>query len=144
MEFDAKPGKIYHAKVKEISKNTTSNNLSYLLTALLPNREERLPAECPENCSCVLGRLPSRLGSLFRRKPYGHRPVVGDYVWTLNPSDNRVLRKCVTLGNLLPGGEISVTGGLNSGETVIVSGLRFLSENYAGTGGRRKSYLMDT
>ncbi|MEI3154230.1 MAG: hypothetical protein V8S95_03295 [Odoribacter sp.] len=35
--FDAMPGKVYKASIKEISKNTTSNNLSYLLTVLLPN-----------------------------------------------------------------------------------------------------------
>ena len=44
LEFDAMPGKTYKAKVEEISKSTTSNNLSYLLTALLPNREEHLTA----------------------------------------------------------------------------------------------------
>ncbi len=129
LEFDAKPGKIYHAKVKEISKNTTSNNLSYLLTALLPNREERLPAGMSGKLFLRSGAVAEQAGVVIPQKAVCHRPVVGDYVWTLNPSDNRVLRKCVTLGNLLPGGEISVTGGLNSGETVIVSGLRFLSEN---------------
>lgn len=39
--------------------------------------------------------------------------------------------KNVTLGTLLPGGEIAVVDGLEAGETIVVSGLRFLSENMA-------------
>ena len=38
-------------------------------------------------------------------------------------------RKSITLGNLLPGGEISIVDGVKPGEVVVVSGLRFLSEN---------------
>ena len=34
--FDAIPGQTYRAKVIEVSKGTTRNNLSYLLTAILP------------------------------------------------------------------------------------------------------------
>ena len=89
LEFDAMPGKTYKAKVEEISKSTTSNNLSYLLTALLPNREEHLPA--------------GMSGKLFLR------------------SD----------GALQQAGEIAVVDGLEAGETIVVSGLRFLSENMA-------------
>ena len=39
VRFDAQPDKVYNAKIMEISKGTTRNNLSYLLTALLPNKE---------------------------------------------------------------------------------------------------------
>ena len=114
LEFDAMPGKTYKAKVEEISKSTTSNNLSYLLTALLPNREEHLPA--------------GMSGKLFLRSD-GALQQAG--VIVLNADGNRVSRKNVTLGTLLPGGEIAVVDGLEAGETIVVSGLRFLSENMA-------------
>ena len=45
VRFDAQPDKVYNAKIMEISKGTTRNNLSYLLTALLPNKEGKLLAE---------------------------------------------------------------------------------------------------
>lgn len=129
LEFDALPGKVYKAKVQEISKNTTSNNLSYLLTALLPNRVECLPAGMSGKLFLRAGDALAREGVVVPQKAVCHRPVIGDYVWTLNKDENRVYRKQVTLGNLLPGGEISIVGGLNLGEVVVVSGLRFLSEN---------------
>lgn len=44
VRFDAQPDKVYNAKIMEISKGTTRNNLSYLLTALLPNKEGKLLA----------------------------------------------------------------------------------------------------
>lgn len=129
LEFDAMPGKVYKAKVQEISKSTTSNNLSYLLTALLPNREEHLPAGMSGKLFLRADGILKQEGVVVPQKAVCHRPVVGDYVWTFNKGDNRVYRKKVTLGNLLPGGTIHVVGGLNPGEVVVVSGLRFLSEN---------------
>ena len=123
------PGKVYKAKVQEISKSTTSNNLSYLLTALLPNREEHLPAGMSGKLFLRADGILKQEGVVVPQKAVCHRPVVGDYVWTFNKGDNRVYRKKVTLGNLLPGGTIHVVGGLNPGEVVVVSGLRFLSEN---------------
>lgn len=131
LEFDAMPGKTYKAKVEEISKSTTSNNLSYLLTALLPNREEHLPAGMSGKLFLRSDGALQQAGVIVPQKAVCHRPVVGDYVWTLNADGNRVSRKNVTLGTLLPGGEIAVVDGLEAGETIVVSGLRFLSENMA-------------
>ena len=131
LEFDAMPGKTYKAKVEEISKSTTSNNLSYLLTALLPNREEHLPAGMSGKLFLRSDGTLQQAGVIVPQKAVCHRPVVGDYVWTLNADGNRVSRKNVTLGTLLPGGEIAVVDGLEAGETIVVSGLRFLSENMA-------------
>lgn len=42
--FDAQPDKCYKAQIVEVSKGTTRNNLSYLLTAVLPNKEGKLLA----------------------------------------------------------------------------------------------------
>ena len=115
--------------MQEISKSTTSNNLSYLLTALLPNQVEHLPAGMSGKLFLRADGALTQAGVVVPQKAVCHRPVVGDYVWTLNKDDNRVYRKSITLGNLLPGGEISIVDGVKPGEVVVVSGLRFLSEN---------------
>ena len=57
-----------------------------------------------------------------------HRPSEGDYVWTVDDATGKVSRKKVVLGELLPDGKVEVKGGLQAGETVAVSKLRFLSE----------------
>ena len=129
LEFDAMPGKIYKAEMQEISKSTTSNNLSYLLTALLPNQVEHLPAGMSGKLFLRADGALTQAGVVVPQKAVCHRPVVGDYVWTLNKDDTRVYRKSITLGNLLSGGEISIVDGVKPGEVVVVSGLRFLSEN---------------
>lgn len=127
--FDAMPGKTYKAKVVEISKNTTSNNLSYLLTALLPNHAEQFPAGMSGKLFLQAGSVVDETGVSVPQKAVCHRPVEGNYVWTMNPDDNRVRRKKVTLGKLVPGGNITVVEGLDMGDMIVVSGLRFLSDN---------------
>ena len=57
-----------------------------------------------------------------------HRPTEGDYVWTVDNATRKVSKKKVILGELLPNGKVVVKGGLQAGETVAVSKLRFLSE----------------
>lgn len=126
--FDADPDKLYKAKVVEVSKGTTRNNLSYLLTALLPNREGKL--------------LSGMSGKVFFDMPDGvakgrncipqtalcHRPSVGDYVWVVDPGSKKLSQRVIKTSDLLPGGKVSVVSGLKEGEVVAVSGLRFLSE----------------
>ena len=44
IRFDVRPEAVYPAKVIEVSKSTTRNNLSFLMTALLPNKQGEWPA----------------------------------------------------------------------------------------------------
>lgn len=44
IRFDVRPEAVYPAKVVEVSKSTTRNNLSFLMTALLPNKQGEWPA----------------------------------------------------------------------------------------------------
>ena len=57
-----------------------------------------------------------------------HRPTEGDYVWTVDNAAGKVSKRKIVLGELLPNGKVEVKGGLQAGETVAVSKLRFLSE----------------
>lgn len=127
LRFDAMPDKKYKATVTEISKSTTSNNLSYLLTVLLPNQEEKLPAGMSGKLSLEISSDTASV-AVIPQQALCHRPTEGDYVWTIDTTDNRVTRKKVIPGKMLPDGKMNVSGGLKAGEIVVVSGLRFLSE----------------
>ena len=127
LRFDAHPDTVYQAKVVEISKSTTRNNLSYLLTALLPNEQNAL-------LSGMSGKVyfdtPSTEGGsvIVPQSALCHRPSVGDYVWVVNDNTRKVSQRTIVLDALHPGDKASVRDGLKAGETVAVSGLRFLSE----------------
>lgn len=127
LRFDAIPDTTYEARVMEISKSTTRNNLSYLLTAMLPNKEGKL--------------LSGMSGRIFFHTDAGnsptvsipqtalcHRPGEGDYVWVVNPADQTVSHRKVTLGGIQKDGKATIISGVQEGEMIAVSGLRFLSD----------------
>lgn len=126
--FDSRPDKWYRARVQEVSKGTTQNNLSYLLTALLPNRDGKLLAGM--SGKVVFDSFPegNRNAVSIPLSALCHRPVEGDYVWVVNSSDRKVNRRPIKKGELLPNGYITIMEGLHQNETVAVSGLRFLSD----------------
>lgn len=123
--FDALPGQTLRAKVAEVSKSTTRNNLSYLVTALLPNADGKL-------LSGMSGRMVFDVEAstvvTIPQTALCHRPGEGDYVWVVDPATDQVTRRSITLGSLMPNGRVSVAEGVASGEIVAVSGLRFLSD----------------
>lgn len=126
LRFDAISDSIYEAPVMEISKSTTRNNLSYLLTAMLPNKDRKL-------LSGMSGRLfletetNSSPTVNIPQTALCHRPLEGDYVWVVNPDQTVSLRK-VTLGGIQKNGNATITSGVREGEMVALSGLRFLSD----------------
>lgn len=127
LRFDAIPGKTYQAKIVEISKNTTSNNLSYLLTALLPNNDGELLSGMSGKIFFCLPDTENSLSVKIPQTALCHRPTEGDYVWVIDET-NRANKRKVESGDLLPGGFVCITGGLKKNETVATSGLRFLSD----------------
>lgn len=126
LSFDAMPQKSYTANVIDISKSTTNNNLSYLLTALLPNKGGEI--------------LPGMSGKVYfeTEKPEPtisvpqtalmHRPTEGSYLWTIHPTSGLVNKCRVTPGAILPDGKVEIKKGIAAGAVVAVSGLRFLSD----------------
>lgn len=127
LEFDHRPGELYRARVVECARSTTPNNLSYLLTALLPNPYDQLPAGLSGKVHLDMPGTGSLKVSV-PRKALCHTSSTGDHVWTVNPSSGSVARRRIVVGDLLPGDRIAVNAGLAAGETVAVSGLRFLDE----------------
>lgn len=128
IRFDARPDKIYKAGIMEISKGTTRNNLSYLLTAILPNEKGELLAGMSGKAIFDVSRVTNPVGVSIPQTALCHRPSEGDYVWVVNTDTHQVNRRQVKKGNLLPNGYIIIIEGLQDNETVATSGLRFLSD----------------
>ena len=126
IRFDALPDTVCRVRVTEISKATTRNNLSYLLTVLLPNPDGRF-------LSGMSGKmqidLPSASAGPVLQIPQTalcHRPSVGEYVWVVE--NGKANRRTVKPGDLLPDGYVAIKEGLQAGESLAVTGLRFLSD----------------
>lgn len=128
LRFDALPDRIFTARVAEVSKGTTPNNLSYLLTAFLPNKDGGLLAGMSGKAILDIPQAGSLSGVCIPQTALCHRPLEGDYVWAVNPETKEVSRRNIKIGKLLPDGYAQITQGLKVHETVAVSNLRFLSE----------------
>ena len=135
VRFDAQPDKVYNAKIMEISKGTTRNNLSYLLTAIVPNPDMEwlggmsgiLSIDLPKEERSQNLWLPLT-AICHPQTALCHRPTEGDYLWVVNSKTQQVTKRKVKKGDLLPNGYVSITEGLYPDETVANSGLRFLSD----------------
>ena len=128
VRFDARTDAVYPAKVIEISKSTTRNNLSFLMTALLPNKQGEWTAGISGK---VLLDIPTASPVSVVTVPQtalNHRPTEGDYVWTVDTATKKVTKRKVVLGEMLVNGKVEVKDGLKAGEKVAVSKLRFLSD----------------
>lgn len=138
IQFDLIPDKTFTAKVLEVSKSTMSNNISYLLTAEFKNtnKEEILAGMSGKvdfnllHNSLTGGENNDGKKDIIAvpQTAVSHRPAMGDYVWVIDTQSGTVSQRSVTLGSLLDGGLIEIVQGLNSGEMVATSSLRFLSE----------------
>lgn len=128
LAFDADPSKRYTAKVLDISKSTTRNNLSYLLTASLPNPTNDLLAGMSGKLFFDMSAKGGETLMVVPQTAICHRPSLGDYVWVINKSTSQVSVRKVELGVLLPKGFVAIASGVQPNEDVAISGLRFLSE----------------
>ena len=127
LRFDAILGKIFDARIAEISKGTTRNNLSYLLTAFLPNKDGEFLAGMSGKAILDVVQGKGASGVCIPQTALCHRPTEGSYVWVMNPESKQVNRRKVMVTELLPDGYAVVAQGLQANETVAVSKLRFLS-----------------
>lgn len=135
LTLDVQPDAELEAQIAEVSKGTTQNNLSYLVTALLPNKEARLLAGMSGKI-----RFEESTSELSDSTATGehwvcipqtalcNHPTVGSYVWTVHPESGIVSQRKVSVSKLLPHGNAGITAGLQPGEIVATSSLRFLSD----------------
>ena len=135
LTLDVQPDTELEAQIAEVSKGTTQNNLSYLVTALLPNKEARLLAGMSgkirfEESTSELSDSTATGEHLvcIPQTALCNRPTMGSYVWTVHPESRIVSQRKVSVSKLLPHGNAGITAGLQPGEIVATSSLRFLSD----------------
>lgn len=135
LTLDVQPDTELEAQIAEVSKGTTQNNLSYLVTALFPNKEARLLAGMSgkirfEESTSELSDSTATGEHLvcIPQTALCNRPTVGSYVWTVHPESEIVSQRKVSVSKLLPHGNAGITAGLQPGEIVATSSLRFLSD----------------
>lgn len=127
--FDAMPDKEFRATIEDISKSTTQNNLSYMLTAILPNADNELLGGMSGKLF-VENSNPTIAAKEVLTVPQSavcHRPIIGTYVWVVDSVAGRVRRQVVTTG-AMRANMVVVCAGLESGAQVATSSLRFLSD----------------
>ncbi len=128
--FDAVPSRAYTTSSIEVSKSAMTNNISFLLTALLDN-----PRGKDELLGGMTGTLsfethkPTKSGVLaIPQRAVCNRPSMGTYVWVVDAS-SRVKPVKVGVGKLIGSGMVELQSGLNGTETIAITGLNMLSEN---------------
>lgn len=127
--FDAMPDKEFRATIEDISKSTTQNNLSYMLTAILPNADNELLGGMSGKLF-VENSNPTIAAKEVLTVPQSavcHRPTIGTYVWVVDSVAGRVRRQVITTG-AMRANMVVVCAGLESGAQVATSSLRFLTD----------------
>ena len=127
--FDALGDKVYVTDDVQVSKTTTTNNLSFILTAILDNRDYKLPGGMSGTMSITFPEdsIQEESPVFIPQLAVCHRPATGTFVWRLTES-NRVEAIPVTIGNLKRDNKIEILSGLTTGDKVVLSGHSFLSE----------------
>ena len=98
------------------------------MTALLPNKQGEWPAGISGKMLLDLPATSSVPMVTVPQTALNHRPTEGDYVWMVDQTTGQVVKRKVILGELLPNGKVEVKDGLQAGDKVAVSKLRFLSD----------------
>lgn len=122
--FDGR-GKELTPQSIHISGSTTRNNLSYILTAVVDNRQADMPGGMSGE---IVVNMPAVAGTsvmLLPQTAVCHSDSKGDHVWLA--SDGQAMARSVTLGKL-SGDKVEILAGLEGGEDVILTKQTFLSE----------------
>lgn len=128
VRWDTDPHTIQKAKVVEVSKGTTRNNLSYMITALYDNPDGHRVAGMTGRAWLTVAKDNQPHAVVIPQQALCHRPTEGDFVWVVDSRTHTVHRQRVKSGAQLPCGRIVVTDGLKAGQTVATSGLRFMAD----------------
>lgn len=118
-----------------VTQSTSENNISYLYTAILNNKDNSLfggmagtlSLRFPTTTTTDNG-LPSCTPVAIPQTAVCHNPEMGAYVWRVG-EDNRVSKTKVEIGSLMAGNRVEVLSGLASGDKVAVTRLSYLSEH---------------
>lgn len=126
--FDSNPDELIAARIISISKSTTKNNLSFLLTAAIENKDHRFPGGASGTLHLTKKTDDSKTVTL-PVNAIVNTPSNGSFVWVYDKENKRVNKRNITTGKLLPGGNMEIRSGVTPGETVAASGTSLLYDN---------------
>ena len=126
--FDGLPGEIFTPTEIFVSQNITTNNISFLLTAIIMNPGNRLFGGMSGTVSLSLGKEAEKHSTFVSQSAVYHRKEIGSFVWVVSP-DQRVQQRRVKTGMLKENHLIEIKEGIKPNEKVAVTGLSFLSDN---------------
>lgn len=131
LSFDILPGQTFSATVEEISKSPSKNNLSYLFTAVLPNKDSDLLAGMSGVIRFEKPAVEETQILMIPQSVVCNRPALGTYVWVISKAENGepfVEQRKIAVGDLKHSGYVHVLSGLQKGDVLAASGLRFLTD----------------
>lgn len=124
LSFNKTPQKSIKIPVLNISKSTTSNNVSYKLTAVLNNTAQsylagmsgKVHIDQNNNAASVLSLPQSTIC---------HHSQIGDFVWKIQ--GHSIVQQKITLGSFLNNNTVAIIDGLNLNDSIATSGFKFLT-----------------
>lgn len=130
IQFNALPGKEFFPTETFISQNATDNNISYLFTAIIDNKDNSLlggmagylsiPNFSSSSHSCTSLTIP--------QTAVCHNEEIGSFVWRVN-NQSQVNKVPVVTGKLQDNNRIEILSGLSEGEKIAATRLSSLSDN---------------
>ena len=126
IHFDTAPERTITPSDLYVSKSTTNNNLSYLLTAIVPNPDMEWLGGMSGILSIDLPKEERSQNLWLPLTAICHRPQKGDYVWVVK--GDKVNSVPVKLGEQR-NNQIEIVEGITENDLVVLTRQRFLSEN---------------
>ena len=110
-----------------LTQTATENNISYLLTAILDNKDGRLLGGMSGTLAVSYAADGEKNHLTLPQKVVCHDPEHGAFVWCVD-GQSRVKRVAVTLGKLKKEDRVEILSGVSPADRVITTRLPFLSE----------------
>lgn len=131
--FNTLPNLIFKPTETFVTQSTANNNISYLLTAIINNIDNRLMGGMAGslNISCQPSSLltsPTNERVVVPQTAVCHNHITGEYVWKIENGNIAKMTKVKT-GKLAKENNIEILSGLMPGDKVAVSGLYQLSDD---------------
>lgn len=135
VEFDAFPGQLVSARIKEVSNEASLTTRTYPVKLIMDQPEDfKIIPGMAGKARAILQDTNNNRASSFQvpvSAVFTSNEVEfagKNYVWVVNEADNTVQRREVSTGALTQFG-ISVPTGISAGDLVVISGANSLQEN---------------
>ena len=120
--------KAYKATETFISQTAMDNNISFLLTAIIENKDNSLFGGMSGEVSLPVLSASNKTIVRVPQTAVFQQASSGAAVWKID-KENRVQRTAVKIGDVYGKNQIEILSGLNIGDRIVTSGIYTLSEN---------------